>query len=138
MITTTSYQIQHLNAQLVLIRWQATPHYREAQQFISVLADMLAKTDVGLYFISDLRKGRVTHMQSIQQLTKLSQHEKWLGSVAFTDNPISEIFAGSFRNMLVNSKERNAILREPDKAIAFLEGLQSGLTNNIDWNDVLS
>ncbi len=132
-----AYEIQKLSEQLVHIRWERTPNFAQCQEFITELRDIVETSEIGLYFISDLRRGRIIDVKTIQRLSQLTQHENWLGSVAFTANPLSDIFAGTYRNMLVNKKESNTIIPEADKALAFLESLQAGLTDDIDWASVL-
>lgn len=132
------YEIQRLSEKLVHIRWDRTPNHAQCQEFIVELRDIVEASEDGLYFISDLRKGRIIDVKTIQRLSELTQHENWLGSVAFTANPLSDIFAGTYRSMLISKKESNAIIPEADKALAFLESLQTGLTDNIDWESVLN
>jgi hypothetical protein len=61
--------------------------------------DMLDSAPQPLYFLSDLRKGRIVGMRAIAELGKCTQHPKWAGSTAFTQNPISRLFVDSFRSM---------------------------------------
>lgn len=131
------YEIQQLSEQLIHIRWHRTPSLAQCQEFIVELRELVEKSEHGLYFISDMRKGRIIDVATIQRLSTLTKHDNWLGSVAFTANPLSDIFAGTFRNMLVANKESNVIIPEADKALAFLESLQAGLTDNIDWATLL-
>ncbi|GAB5494079.1 MAG: hypothetical protein Phog2KO_42940 [Phototrophicaceae bacterium] len=131
------YKIQNLNEQLCYIRWNRTPNDAVCKEFMTELRDLVHNSEKGLYFISDLRKGRIVDLITIKQLSRLTEHKNWLGSVAFTINPLSNIFAGTYRNMLVTKKESNIIVPEADRAVAFLESLQEGLTIDIDWNAIL-
>ena len=131
------YKIQQLNEQLIYIRWNRTPGDAECKAFMTELRALVHNNEKGLYFISDLRKGRIIDLDTINQLSRLTEHKNWLGSVAFTINPLSNIFAGTYRNMLIKEKEKNIIVPEADKALAFLESLQEGLTNDIDWEVIL-
>ncbi len=132
------YQIHRLKDNLIYITWSRTPGINEAQQFIMELQQLLAAEECGaLYFMSDLRRGRIIDIRLIQMLSRLSQHERWAGSVAFTTDPVSRSFVSIFQNMISEHKERNAMFDEFEKAYSFLEQLEPGITEGIDWQKVL-
>jgi len=133
-----AYQIQQLNSQLVYIRWLKTPDTQTSQRFLEELTSLVESASDGVYFMSDLRQGRIIDIKQLQQLGILSQHANWLGSVAFSENPLSNVFANTYHRMLTNNKERNLIVKEADKALAFLETLQEGITEGIEWKVVFA
>jgi predicted trehalose synthase len=133
------YTIQQLKKNLIYIFWARTPGITEAHQFVRELQSLLdAEEENQLFFISDLRRGRIIDIRVIQMLSRLSQHEKWAGSVAFTTDPVSRSFVNIFQNMIVEHKERNMMFDEFEKAYAFLEQLEPGIMGDIDWQAVLA
>lgn len=131
------YTIQHLKDNLVYITWNRTPGITEAQRFVAELDGIVRRAEQDLYFISDLRQGRIIDIRVIQMLSRLAQHENWGGSVAFTTDPVSRSFVNIFQGMILENKDRNGMFDEFEKAYAFLEQLRPGITAGIDWNDVL-
>lgn len=132
-----SYTITPLMPRLILIRWRRTPITDEAKLFIQTLQDMLDQAAQSLYFISDLRHGRIVDVRVIHQLSHLTQHAMWGGSTAFSQNPISKIFLGSFQRMVAAS-DKNATFERPEDAVAFLEHLVPDLAAAVDWTQVLN
>lgn len=132
------YQIQQLKSQLFYIQWFTTPNAKASREFLEELQNLVDVSSEGVYFISDLRKGRIVDVKTLQRLGVLSQNPHWLGSVAFSENPMSNIFANTYHRMLTNNKDRNLIVKEADKALAFLETLQEGITSGIEWEVILA
>ena len=105
--------------------------------YIAELKQIFDTNEAGVFVMSDLRNGRIVDMRVIQQLSRLSQHKNCLGSVAFTKNPISKIFASDYRRFIPNEQELHTLVDTPEEAIAFLEGLKPALTQGIDWQKLL-
>jgi len=134
----TSYTIYRLKDNLLYILWSRTPTITEAQQYVAKLQRILdAQQETDLYFMSDLRRGRIIDIRVIQMLSRLSQHERWGGSVAFTTDPVSRSFVNIFQNMITEHKERNMMFTEFEMAYSFLEQLEPGITQDIDWTALL-
>lgn len=132
------YNIQKLHHKLVYIQWCGTASVDECQQYVADLKHLLDNAHDGLYFISDLRRGRITDMNTLYALSKLAQHPQWRGSVGFSLHPLSQRFAQAYEMMLRKEVTRNQTTLEITGALAFLEGLEPGLTDDIDWQAVLS
>jgi hypothetical protein len=132
------YRFVPLNDRLILIAWSRTPNNTEATQYIRDLTTRLDQAAQPLYFISDMRRGRIIDIHIIRRLSNLSRHANWAGSTAFTQNPISQIFGDTYQKMVAHKVESNLIFDEPAQAIAYLETLCPGLTADINWADYLS
>lgn len=135
----TPYTFTRLNQHLVLITWLRSPRSDEAVQYITDLTRLLDDSPDPVYFISDMRKGRIMEMNIIRRLSELAQHSHWAGSTAFTETSLSRMFGENYRRMVVADKvERNKIFREPEQAVAYLETLCPGLAAEVDWDAVLT
>lgn len=131
------YNIHSMSEKLIWISWERTPTSQEAGDFLNQLKKLLDDADGLIYFISDLRRGRIIDMRVIQQLGALSAHPNWGGSSAFTESPISKLFVGNFQRMVVKDAGKNSMFDQPEQALAFLEALEPGLTENIAWNEMI-
>jgi hypothetical protein len=129
------YQITLLKDNLVYIKWYraARSNTHSVKEFIADLQGRLNAASAGLYFISDLRQGRIVDMRVIQQLAGLSKHEHWAGSTAFSDNPVSNVLVRSFSTFAGQPKEHREIWTTPEEAIAYLEAMKPGITDGVDW-----
>ena len=132
-----AYMIQHIKPNLVYIRWTRNSKTADENLFIHELSNLLDNAEEVIYFISDLRKGRIIGMRAIYKLSQLTQHEKWAGSTAFSENPISRLFTNNFERNVANH-DANVIYDHPEDAIAYLESLCTGITSNIDWIEILN
>ena len=133
-----TYSIQPLNNTLIYVTWHRTPSTAEAITYIDKLKQLLDATPNQLYFISDLRQGRIIDIRVIQSLSKLASHASWAGSVAFSSDMISRSFVNIFKNMVIDPNDHNVMFDEFEKARAFLEMLKPGITENIKWEAILA
>lgn len=132
------YRFTWLNKRLVLISWSRTPDTIEAAQYIRDLKQLLDTAEEALYFITDLRRGRIIDLNVIRHLVDLSHHANWAGSTAFTENPISQIFGTTYQRLMGHKAEKNQVFNQPADAIAFLEALCPRITEGINWTDQLA
>jgi hypothetical protein len=132
-----SYHLMALNSRLIFITWERSPTHNEAQAFLHNLERWLNHATQPLYFISDLRQGRIVDIRVINQLGQLTKHPNWGGSTAFSQSPLSKIFVGSFQKMAHSAKETNSFFDMPEQAINFLEVIAPGVTQDIDWHAIL-
>ena len=130
------YNIRAMNKQLFFISWKYTPNSKEAGDFVKDIEKLLDAAADLIYFISDLRRGRIIDTRIIQQLSALSEHPNWGGSSAFTQDAISKIFVSNFRRMIIKGQEKNSMFDRPEQALTFLESIEPGLTKDIPWNDL--
>ncbi|HEX2620578.1 MAG TPA: hypothetical protein VHL11_10530, partial [Phototrophicaceae bacterium] len=61
-------------------------------------------------------------------------------SAAFSQNPISRIFVGTFLRFSGSSggNSTNEMQEKAEDALAFLESLKPGSTTGIDWDQLLT
>lgn len=133
------YQIFSLKPDVVLIRWLQSPVRDSVDErgFIDALLQKLNEADGAIYFISDLRRGRITGRSALQQLSQLTEHPNWGGSSGFSQDPVSLIYAGVFEKFAEASGERNRVFQQPEEALAFLEFLKPGISDDIDWRSLI-
>jgi hypothetical protein len=132
------YQLIPLSAELILIQWQRTPTPAVEDQYLDALKNLLDESDHPLYFLSDLRKGRIMGMRAIKRLGELTHHPKWAGSTAFSHNPITKMLVSNFRHYAMDTRSRNEMHNTPEQAIAFLENLRPGITDGVDFSPYIS
>ena len=128
-----TYVMHALKENLVLIIWRKAPQRSEGYQYLHELEERLNAAEKPLYFISDLRKGRISDIRVISQLSQLSRHPNWAGSTAFSRDPMTRMFVGTYQRLTEKEQERNTMYDTPEQAIAFLESLEEGLTAGVDW-----
>ncbi len=136
-IMKPDYTVTRLSPGLIYIIWHRTPVTATGDAFLEELKTLLDSSSETLFFLSDLRRGRIIDIGTISRLSDLSRHPNWGGSSAFSANPISRIFVNSFLKYAREPEERNSMFNDPADAIRFLEALHPGITADIDWETVL-
>lgn len=133
------YEIIKLTEELVFIRWLRTPgkDSKVEDQYLSDLRRVLDESSKPLYFLSDLRQGRIADVRAIQKLGQLTKHQHWAGSTAFSSDPITALLVRSFKSFATKVNSRNEMQDTPEAALSFLETLKPGVTENIDWDQVI-
>jgi len=133
------YEILKLSDELYFIRWLHSPEEGAPSErhFIEDLKTRLDEADKPIYFISDLRLGRINNIKVLRELGKLSQHKHWGGSTAFSSDPLTSVVVGVFSRFAGNEHPEDEIWKIPEEAIAYLESLKPGITTGIDWQTVL-
>jgi hypothetical protein len=133
------YEIIKLTDELVFIRWLRTPgrDSRVEDQYLSELRRVLDESPVPLYFLSDLRQGRIADIRAIQKLGQLTKHKHWAGSTAFSTDPITALLVRSFRSFATKVNSRNEMQTTPEAALSFLETLKPGITEGVDWERMI-
>jgi hypothetical protein len=133
--------LKSLTAELIYIRWYMAKSSEASplSAFISQLGRTLNEAPQPLYFLSDLRYGRILDIAVIQQLGGLTKHPNWAGSAAFSANPISQMLVGNFNRMRSDGKRKNReIYDTPEEVIASLEVIKPGVSGGVDWIAILS
>lgn len=133
----TPYELVQLAPDLVLIRWSRSPTAAEGYDFIQALHQLMDAAAVPQYFISDLRKGRITQADILQRLGQVTTHANWAGSTAFGGGFASKVYVGLFDRLRPTRTAAPEIWPHADEALAYLEKLKPGLTAGIDWQTVL-
>lgn len=134
------YFIKRLSESLVYIKWLRTPNDNSPseQQFIDEVNQLINEATSPQYFISDLRDGRIVNVATLRQLGKLTLHDNWGGSTAFSKNPVTSIMVGVFSRFARKDRPQDEIWNTPEEALAYLESLKPDITQGIDWNKVLN
>lgn len=136
--TMGEYSIQALSDQLYLIIWHRSPESLKIEfDFLKDLRSRLDSAEAPIYFISDLRNGRITNVQTLHQLGQMTTHPNWGGGIAFSQSPLTKVFVRTFTRLIRNPQVQDGICATPEEALAFIENLQPGITKGIDWNTVL-
>ena len=133
------YEITKLTDELVFIRWLRTPgrDSKIEDQYLNDLRGILDESPVPMYFLSDLRQGRIADVRAIQKLGQLTKHKHWAGSTAFSSDPITALLVRSFRSFATKVNSRNEMQDTPEAALSFLETLKPSVTENVDWDVVI-
>lgn len=136
MNTKTPYRIHHLKPNLVLIQWLHTPPDRspEIKSWLDELRTIVYHAEAPVYFISDLRAGRVTDVNALFELSILSKHNNWAAGVSFSQSISSEVYVGLFARF---SKREQPLADSLEAALRMLEEQHPGLTADIQWATVL-
>lgn len=135
-----TYEIRKLTDELVLITWfrSPVPNSQDEHNYIEELRSMLDTSENELYFISDLRLGRIMGAKTLQRLGDLSHHANWAGSTAFSQNPVTSLFVRNFAVSGRNVDMKDELKKTLDEALNYLETLKPGITRSIDWDSIIS
>lgn len=131
------FTFTRLSSKLVLITWLKTPDNQAEEAYLHQLGEILDQAEHPLYFISDIRKGRIIGMRAIQRLSAFTSHKNWAGSTAFSSDPITALLVRSFRSFATKVNSRNEMQTTPETALSFLETLKPAITEDVDWDTVI-
>ncbi|MBL8117829.1 MAG: hypothetical protein J0L63_05830 [Anaerolineae bacterium] len=129
------YDLRHVTDDLIFIKWykSASEHTRPQTDFIDDLRKRLKESPVPLYFISDLRDGRIVDVSILQKLGILAQHPNYGGGAAFSEDVLSSMFVGIFSKFANSEKGTGVFYKTMPEALAYLESLKPGLVTSVDW-----
>ncbi|MEP6985951.1 MAG: hypothetical protein ABI970_10145, partial [Chloroflexota bacterium] len=91
-----------------------------------------------LYFLSDLRKGRIIDVSILQKLGSLTRHANYGGGSAFSEDVISSMFVGIFTKFADAEKGSSVFYKTISEALAYLEALKTGVTAPVDWQTFIA
>lgn len=137
-MTSKTYTCQYLSPNLILVTWHTYPTEDDERHFLSEHRQQLGTAQEPLYYISDLRQGRIITVATLVRMSELTQHPNYGGGTAFSSDPISKIMVSSFRRMSLDATTKTAMFESLEEALGFLESLKAGITDGIDWNAVVS
>ena len=134
------YRLQALTDDLVFIKWYRVPakETRAKTQFIEEMTRLLDEAEAPLYFLSDLRQGRIIEVSIIQKLGHLTQHKNYGGGSAFSHDVLAEIFVNLFSKFAAPKQGDSVFYENIEDALAYLESAKAGLARNVDWKVVLA
>jgi len=132
------YVITPLSSTLYFIRWQrqAAETIRHEPDFLEDLKALLDAAETPIYFLSDLREGRIINHMTLQRLGQLTRHANWGGGAAFSEDPLTRRFMGVFARFSEPEKREDNLWKTPEEAIAYLESLCEGVSAGVDWDSV--
>src|SRR5689334_4040036 len=92
------YDLRQLTDELIFIKWyKSTSQLTHPEaDYIEDLRRRLAESPHPLYFLSDLRQGRIIDVSILQRLGALTRHANYGGGSAFSEDVISSMFVGVF------------------------------------------
>lgn len=133
------YEIKQLSTNLIFIRWLHSPTSNSSteKQFLADLKTLLDESEDRLYFLSDLRKGRIINVKTLQKLAQLADHPHWGGSTAFSQSPTTADFVRVFATLAKQASIQDEHQDTPEGALAYLEKIKPGITEGIDWEALL-
>jgi hypothetical protein len=134
------YHILNVTDHLLYIKWYQSPSAATKPQGVFV-DDLRARLDASahpLYFLSDLREGRIADVGILQRLGRLTDHPNYGAGAAFSKDVVSNIFVEVFSKFARQEKGHSVFYDKMEDALAFLESFQPGLAHDIDWGAVLA
>lgn len=133
-----AYEFHLLSKQLIYVVWNRTPTSQEAMIFLEEHQAQLDNAVAPLYYISDLRRGKIIDMRILNQMSQLTKHDNYGGGTAFSGDPLGRLMVNSFRSLSNVAKDKTAVFTTPEEALSFLESKSNGLTGDIDWHTIIT
>jgi hypothetical protein len=133
------YSITFLSDELVFIQWLTSPSETSPSndQFVAELKNCLDSSQQPIYFLSDLRRGRVLRLETARKISHLWSHENFGGGSAFSSDPGKMMVIGYLEKVARHTDQPYQVYESLQEALFFLEELKPGLTQGIDWQKVL-
>lgn len=133
-----AYEIIPLSDELYYIHWQRSPSLEEGLRYTDEIIQILNRASCKLYFIADLRKGHISHVETLRKMSDAAKHPNYGGATAFSKSPLSSIFVSVYlRFTQLKGKQNNDFFNSYKGALDYLEGLKPGVTQGIEWEKVL-
>lgn len=134
------YDLRQVSDELIFIKWYKTANdftLSEAD-YIDDLRNRITTAPHPLYFLSDLRQGRIVDVGILQRLGSLTRHPNYGGGSAFSEDVISSMFVGVFSKFADAKKGSSVFYKTIDQALAYLEALKPGVTTTVDWQTFIA
>lgn len=132
------YTLKHLTPTLIFVKWFRHPddseHRRLDMDYVKDLRTRMDAAEAPLFFLSDLRQGRIENIRIVQRLASLTTHANYGGGVAFSKRDLSaNMMVGLFSRFTENDKGERVFFETLEQALARLEEMQPGVTGGVDW-----
>jgi hypothetical protein len=132
------YTLKHLTPNLIFVKWFRHPDDTENRHLdMDYVKDLRTRMDAAespLFFLSDLRQGRIENIRIVQRLALLTNHANYGGGVAFSKRDLSaNMMVGLFSRFTENDKGERVFFETLEQALARLEEMQPGVTAAVDW-----
>ncbi len=135
-----TYEIRRLTDNLVYITWHTSPALgsSEESRFLRDVRDILTTAQQPQYFLSDLRKGRITNVKMLHRISKLAEQPTWGGGASFSQDPLTSMFVEMFAEFVQSTAQRSdGIFDTLEDAIAHLDGLCPGMADSVNWAEIV-
>ncbi len=134
------YNLRQVTDELIFVKWYKTANAstKPESEYIEVLRHLLKESPHPLYFLSDLRQGRIVDVGILQKLGILTKHENYGGGAAFSEDVISSMFVGIFSKFATAEKGSSVFYKTIDDALSYLEALKPGVTQTVDWQSFIA
>lgn len=140
-----SYRILMLSPCLYYIKWFEIPKPNSTlmKNYFFELNAILDSEDKPVYFLSDLREGHITNIHLLLQLAKVLSHKNFGGACYFSDKSAASRDMTMFRYIQSMSQStgnsgKHVLFSTPEEALDYLESLEEGITQPVDWEEVLT
>ena len=133
-----AYDFHFLSDKLIYVVWNRIPTPQEEMAFLEEHQAQLDSATTPLYYLSDLRRGKIINMRVLNQMSQLTKHENYGAGTAFSSDPLGRLMVNSFRSLSTVAKDKTAVFNTPEEALSFLERKHEGLTQAIDWDTVIT
>jgi hypothetical protein len=134
------YDLHQLTDELIFVKWYktASTSAKPESEYIEDLRRRLKESAHPLYFLSDLRQGRIIDVGILQKLGSLTHHENYGGGAAFSEDVISSMFVGIFSKFATAEKGSSVFYKTIDETLSYLEALKPGVTQTVDWQSFIA
>lgn len=134
------YILLEVTEELLFIKWyrSASADTKPQEEFVDDLRARLDASEIPLYFLSDLRGGRIMDVGIIQRLGRLTHHLNYGAGTAFSIDVFSSMFVGVFSRFAKPEKGESVFYDKMEDALAYLESFKPGVTRDINWGEVLA
>jgi len=140
-----TYRILWLSPRLYYVKWFEIPkpNSQLMKNYFFELNAILDSEDDTVYFLSDMRKGHITNVHLLLQLAKVLSHKNYGGGAAFSDRVAASTDMSMFRyiqnaSRSATTNHHHELFITANEAIDYLESLKTGITDNINWDEILS
>jgi hypothetical protein len=134
------YTLLNITDELLFIKWYRSPSAatKPQEDYVDDLRARMEASEFPLYFLSDLREGRIMDVTIIQRLGRLTHHDHYGAGAAFSKDVFSSMFVGVFSRFAKQEKGEGVFFEKMEDALAYLESFKPGLAQNIDWGAALA
>jgi hypothetical protein len=134
------YILLNITDELLFIKWYRSPSEdtKPQEDYVDDLRARMDASEFPLYFLSDLREGRIMDVSIIQRLGRLTHHPNYGAGTAFSKDVFSSMFVGVFSRFAKPEKGESVFYDKMEDSLAYLESFKPGLAHDIDWGAALA
>lgn len=131
---TVKYEKMMLSERVILFRWHAVIHQpcAETKQWEKDIQVFMDSATEPVYFVSDLRLGHVADVGILRELGKYTSHPNWGGGCSLGKELSTKIYVQTYER-LSPAKQGGVVKTSVPEIAAYLESLEAGITEGIDW-----